>query len=92
MFWLSWQEDALSKQLIAAIIDNPNIKQGLFPVPGTNVSTAAGGGKKKAAWHCMLAEILFKDHPKHAPAYAQSQKEKLAKKKNVFSEKIRNCI
>ncbi|KJA22275.1 hypothetical protein HYPSUDRAFT_109804, partial [Hypholoma sublateritium FD-334 SS-4] len=59
----SWNSDNLSEQLIAAITDDPDIKQGLFPSPGANVSTTKGGGKRKSFWQRKLAEILFAEHP-----------------------------
>jgi hypothetical protein len=64
----SWKEDALSEKLLAAITDDPRIKQGLYPSPGANVSSSKGGGQKKTTWQWQLALLVFSDHPKYSAA------------------------
>ncbi|KAG1723099.1 hypothetical protein EDB19DRAFT_1580933, partial [Suillus lakei] len=49
-----------SAALPSAITDDPDIKQGLFPSPGTNPRM---DGKTKAAYHWALCVILFEEHP-----------------------------
>ncbi|PCH34930.1 hypothetical protein WOLCODRAFT_78833 [Wolfiporia cocos MD-104 SS10] len=38
-----WDDDSLTWALISAIQDDKGIKQGLYPPPGQNVSTAQEG-------------------------------------------------
>ena len=87
----SWN-NGLSEKLIAAITDDPDIKQGLFPAPGANASTTKGGGKRKSHWQRKLAEILFAEHPEFSAAYAHSQTQKSSKLQGIWGERIRNRI
>ncbi|KJA25909.1 hypothetical protein HYPSUDRAFT_1067108, partial [Hypholoma sublateritium FD-334 SS-4] len=88
---INWNS-GLSETLIAAITDDPDIKQGLFPGPGAHVSTAKGGGKRKSHWQRKLAEILFAEHPEFSAAYAHSQKQKSSKLQGIWGERVRNRI
>ena len=67
----SWTSDdhALSWALIAAITDNKNIKNGLFPPTGAHASTVKGGGNHKTEWQWRIAIILFKDHPVYGDVF-----------------------
>lgn len=66
----SWSDQTLSQSLITAITDDPDIKQGLFPPPGPNASSAKGGGKKKTLWQWKVAVAIFKEHPTYSTAFA----------------------
>ncbi|TFY76755.1 hypothetical protein EWM64_g7256 [Hericium alpestre] len=85
---VEWDDD-FSKTLLAAITDNPAIKQGLFPSPGANVSTTNGGDKGKAEFHCQLASMMFSTHPKFADKFALANTPKL---KTVWANKIKNRL
>ncbi|KAG1884396.1 hypothetical protein F4604DRAFT_1513421, partial [Suillus subluteus] len=50
----------MSAALLSAIMDDTNIKQGLFPSPGANPRT---GGKTKAVYHWAICVTLFENHP-----------------------------
>ena len=58
-------------------MDEPDIKQGLFPGQGVNVSTSKGGGKKKIDHQYALARIVFSEHPKYGEAFELAQDSKL---------------
>ncbi|KAG1753547.1 uncharacterized protein EDB91DRAFT_1242530 [Suillus paluster] len=60
----------MSAALLSAITDDPDIKQGLFPSPGTN---PRAGGKTKATYHWALCVILFKEHPDYKSAFLMSK-------------------
>jgi hypothetical protein len=85
----SWKDKELTWKLINAITEDPMIKQGLFPSPGANVSTAKGGGLSKTQHHKELAARVFSDHIMYGPAFelARSPKEK-----NSWGQKIKNRI
>ena len=68
----SWSDQTLSQSLITAITNDPDIKQGLFPPPGLNASSAKGGGKKKILWQWKVAIAIFKDHPVYRTAFAMA--------------------
>ena len=59
---ISWRDPSLTWAFIAAITNDPLIKQGLFPSPGTNVSTSKGGGKPKTNHHYMVTVAIFGEH------------------------------
>jgi hypothetical protein len=91
----SWKEDGLSEKLLAAITDDPRIKQGLFPSPGANVSSSKGGGQKKTTWQWQLALLVFSDHPKYSAAIkraSDSDGPGASKLQGVWSDKIRNRL
>jgi hypothetical protein len=85
----SWKDQDLTWQLIHCIAEDPIIRQGLFPGPGANVSTAKGGGLSKAYHHKELAARVFGEHPVYGPAFEQAQ---AAKEKNLWAQKIKNRI
>ena len=87
--------DELSEQLINAISEDPDIKQGLFPAPGGNVSSSKGGGQKKTAWHWKLAEILFSDHAIYSSAFEKAASDKgkdKTKSQAIWGDKIKNRL
>jgi hypothetical protein len=88
----SWKEEGLSERLLAAITDDPRIKQGLFPSPGANVSSSKGGGQKKTTWQWQLALHVFSDHPKYSAAIKSASCEGASKLQGVWSDKIRNRL
>jgi hypothetical protein len=48
-------------------VDDAEVKQGLFPMPGANLSLSKGGSKTKSDYHWTLANIIFEDHPVLGP-------------------------
>jgi hypothetical protein len=46
---------------VHGIVDNAEVKQGLFPMPGANLSLLKGGSKTKSDYHWTLANIIFED-------------------------------
>lgn len=49
----------MTGKLYTSIVENAEIKRGLFPPPGSNTLTKDGGGKAKAYFHAMLAREVF---------------------------------
>ena len=72
MLFARWDANdfELSWKLVTAITDNTDIKNGLFPRPGANASTANGGGKRKTDHLYEVACEVFADHPTHSEAFA----------------------
>lgn len=85
----SWDDEDLNWALISAIMDDPEIKQGLFPPPGAKVSTKNGGGKPKTKHQRALCVALFTSHPVYGPAFALI---KTAKDKEWWVHKIKNRL
>jgi hypothetical protein len=65
------------------------IKQGLFPSPGANVSTAKGGGLRKTDHHWALCQELFSQHEKYEQAFNAVTE---AKEKAVWCGKVKNRL
>ena len=86
---LSWRDPSLTWALIAAITDDPLIKQGLFPSPGANVSTSKGGGKPKTDHHYAVALAIFGEHDVYKDTFALA---KGPKEKAVWGKKVKNRI
>ena len=57
-----WTKD-LTWKLVNGILDDAEVKQGLFPTPGGNLSLSKGGSKNKSDYHWALANIIFEDDP-----------------------------
>jgi len=74
----SWKDKhfSLNWSMITAITDDSEIRNGLYPPPGSNTSTAKGGGQKKSYWHRKIATTLFKDHDEFKEVFAADLKEK----------------
>lgn len=53
-----------------AIHDDHDVRQGLFPDVGANVSAAKGGGVTKTEWHERIARTIFTDHKVYGPQFA----------------------
>jgi len=68
-----WTHD-LAFKLLNAVEDDPEIRQGLYPGTGANVSTANGGGKPKTDFFWQLAVHLFSDNEEYAALIARAQK------------------
>jgi hypothetical protein len=79
----------LNWALISAITDDAEIKQGLFPPPGANVSTKNGGGKPKTEHQWALCVALFTEHPVYSPSFALVES---AKDKERWVNKIKNRL
>jgi hypothetical protein len=105
MLQSSWSDVNLSWKLVNAITEDVNIKNGLFPPPGSNASTQNGGGKKKIEWCWKLAEILFKDDPTYRNNFSEvieanqpqnkvskAGKSRATKLRNEWAEKIKNRL
>ncbi|KAF8235326.1 hypothetical protein L208DRAFT_1205493, partial [Tricholoma matsutake] len=58
----SWKDKDLNFLLIAAIEEDDEIKQDLFPLPGANKSLAKGGSKPKTKYQWELARKIFEEH------------------------------
>ncbi|TFY79487.1 hypothetical protein EWM64_g4526 [Hericium alpestre] len=87
---VSWNWDpTLTWSLIAAIEDNPDIKQGLFPGVGGNASSARGGGKSKLDWQWEVCKIIFAEHATYKHAFAQATTPQL---RRTWSEKVKNRL
>lgn len=57
-----WTEDRTWK-LVNCILEDAEVRQGLFPIPGANLSVAKGGSKPKSDYHWSLAHLVFGDDP-----------------------------
>ena len=86
---ISWRDPSLTWAFIAAITNDPLIKQGLFPSPGTNVSTSKGGGKPKTDHHYMVTVAIFGEHDVYKDTFKLA---KGPKEKAVWGKKVKNCI
>jgi hypothetical protein len=76
----------LSHALLAAITDDMEIKQGLFPSPGANPRT---GGKPKATYHWALCVLLFEQHDDYQEPFSRV---KTSKQRQTWSNKIKNRL
>ncbi|KAE9385357.1 hypothetical protein BT96DRAFT_1007116 [Gymnopus androsaceus JB14] len=63
----------LAFTLIACIAKDKDIKNGLYPGPGANISTAKGGGLPKTEHQFKLFTMIFGDHPEWQPAIELAQ-------------------
>ncbi|KAL1937493.1 hypothetical protein VTO73DRAFT_13145 [Trametes versicolor] len=81
---------ALTWSLITAIEEDKNIKRALYPPPGSNASTAKGGGKAKTEFQAHLATVLFKNHPDYKRAFALTKDE--PRQLAAWGRKIKNRI
>ncbi|CAK5263855.1 unnamed protein product [Mycena citricolor] len=92
-FDIDWKRrPELTQRIIANIKEIAVIKNGLFPSRGPNVSTARGGGKKKAAHYFSLAKLVLGVEPEYKKAIEEAEKAKLAGERNFWGNKIKNRI
>ena len=70
----SWTEPNINERLLAAIMDDRDIKQGLYPSPGGKTSNLKAAGNKKTVWQWKLAVILFKNHQNYGSSFAHALK------------------
>lgn len=87
--WISWKDVDLNWTLIAILEEDEVIRQGLFPVPGANISVFQGGSKPKTDYQWMLAQRLFENHEKYKDVFASIQS--TADKAN-WQRKIKNRL
>ena len=87
---LSWRDFGLTWKLYTTIIENADLKKGLFPSPGGNASTKDGGGKSKAEFHAMLAAEVF--GAEDSPFKAQFYRAKTKAEKEVWTRRIKNRL
>jgi hypothetical protein len=66
----SWTHE-LTWALYNAIIENEDVKQGLYPPCGANASTQKQGGVKKSDHHFIVAEEVFTGHPIYGKAFEE---------------------
>ncbi|KAK7471958.1 hypothetical protein VKT23_000065 [Stygiomarasmius scandens] len=89
---------SLSALLLTRIIEDEKIKNGLYPGPGANQSTAKGGGLTKIDHQFSLFVAVFGDDedwkPKIAEAQSQDPKKKAAasKLRTYLATKIKNRL
>ncbi|KIL54793.1 hypothetical protein M378DRAFT_182413 [Amanita muscaria Koide BX008] len=86
---VDWKDNDLNWSLITILEEDQAIRQGLFPVPGANISVSQGGSKPKTDYQWMLAQRLFESHDKYKDAFALVQTP--ADKAN-WQRKIKNRI
>ncbi|KAL0056819.1 hypothetical protein AAF712_016568 [Marasmius tenuissimus] len=86
---IDWSDVSLSEAIVSAIISNSVIKQVLYPSPGSNASTANGGGMKKTEAQQMVAEEVFGEHPVYKEAFTKA---KTPKQKEKWSLRIKNRL
>ncbi|KAH9903892.1 uncharacterized protein BXZ73DRAFT_111354 [Epithele typhae] len=81
----------LSHRLITSVIENKEIKNGLYPEPGPNPSMKNGGGKRKTEFHAKLATIVFADDLEYGAAFNAEVK---ADPKNIvkWGLKVKNRL
>jgi F0F1-type ATP synthase alpha subunit len=70
---ISWKDVDLNWTLISILEEDEVIRQGLFPVPGANISVSQGGSKPKTDYQWMLAQRLFENHEKYRDMFALVQ-------------------
>ena len=70
---ISWKDVSLNWKLITALEEDTVIRQGLFPIPGANISVSQGGSKPKTDYQWMLAKKVFEDHAKYKDVFASVQ-------------------
>jgi len=66
---VSWKDIDLNWSLITILEEHQTIRQGLFPVPGVNISVPQGGSKPKTDYWWMLAQKLFENHEKYKDVF-----------------------
>ena len=84
----SWSID-LTWDLVNAIVENPAIKQGLFPSPGGNQSVSKGGSRSKIEYQCDLVKAVFEDHATYGPAFQCAMESSNTK---IWGLKIKNRL
>ena len=77
----------MSWALVSALEENSVIRQGLFPMPGSNTSVAKGGSKRKIEYQYDLAKELFETHEDYKETFMQT-----AADKKQWALKIKNRL
>lgn len=97
--WLLIQRwnDALVEILLKELTDNPEIKQGLFPAPGTVGRDKEGNpvtksnSRPKNEYYFMLAQAVFGDeNSKYKDIFANEAKD--ASGKDIWATRIKNKL
>lgn len=78
--------------LLAAINEDKTVKDGLYPSPGTNLSTKKGGGKPKIEHQARLAAIAFENHEIYGLAYRADKASGDRKKLQAWALKVKNRL
>ncbi|KAG2336962.1 hypothetical protein BDR05DRAFT_952988 [Suillus weaverae] len=75
--------------MLTEITKDEDIKQGLFPVPGSNLRSQ---GVPKTHWHWTLCKKLFYKHEKYRSQFQILQDKGTPKQKEVWHTKIKNKL
>ena len=79
----------LTWKLVNSIVDDPVIKEGLFPSPGGNQSVSKGGSRNKSDYHWALARHIFKDDEEYGPFFNRATSSSEMK---AWGQKIKNRL
>jgi hypothetical protein len=83
-----WTEE-LTFQMLTEITEDEDIKQGLFPAPGSNPRNQ---GVPKTHWHWIVCEKLFSEHEGYKTRFQVLQDKGTPKQKEVWHTKIKNKL
>lgn len=91
IYEIRWTHD-LTFKLLNALEDDREIRQGLYPGTGANVSSANGGGKPKTDFFWQLAIQLFSDHEEYGTLIAGAKASSTKKARDPWVLKIKNQL
>ncbi|KAF8189655.1 hypothetical protein BJ912DRAFT_966029 [Pholiota molesta] len=93
---IDWTDADLNFTLLNAITNDRDIKEGLYPSPGGNMTTIKSGGNKKRVWQWKLAVEIFQAHPKYKAAFSRTlnctDAKTASKLQTIWSSKIKNRL
>ena len=78
--------------LLNNLEEDREVRQGLFPGTGANVSTAGGGGKTKTEFYWKLAVDLFAGHQVYGVSFADAWESSVKKAREPWVLKVKNQI
>lgn len=89
---ISWEDsdESLTWDLVNCVYDNDDIREGLFPGTGSNMSTKRGGGKTKTEWYEIIAKKILQDHATYGEYYRAAIKTKDGAA--VYGGKVKNKL
>ncbi|KAK1219732.1 hypothetical protein PQX77_017538 [Marasmius sp. AFHP31] len=87
---VDWSDVDLSLPIVTAIMESRVIKKVLYPSPGSNTSTANGGGTTKVEAQYMVATAVFATHDSYKDMFVKGAKS--AKGREKWSLKIKNRL